>query len=354
MTDTPATPARPSSPDPISLTARRPEDLLAALPVLLGFWPEEDVVMLTFGASHPFHARVDLPPLAVQDGGVLAALGDLLLGPARQHGVRDVVLVYHTADPTAADRVHAALEDACRASGIRVLVGLVADGHRVRPAGEPGPGTPYDVSCHPFIVEAIVSGRLAHRSREDLVASVEADRDQVRRVVHALLRDGVTGDGLALDGLALDGLALDGLPLDGRTIHEQGCWVRARVTEGLAGDVPSDEVVARMLWVLQAPRVRDAALALIGRRSAPAHAEFWTGVVRRSPEELVAAPAVLLGWAAWQAGDGARAWVAVDRCRRAEPDHPLAAHLADLLERAVPPDFWDEDFDWTLGLPATG
>ena len=44
-----------------TLTARGPEDLLAAVPVVLGFHPQESLVMLTFGALRSFHARLDLP-----------------------------------------------------------------------------------------------------------------------------------------------------------------------------------------------------------------------------------------------------------------------------------------------------
>ena len=47
-----------------TLTARGPEDLLAAVPVVLGFHPQDSLVMLTFGAVRSFHARVDLPPSA--------------------------------------------------------------------------------------------------------------------------------------------------------------------------------------------------------------------------------------------------------------------------------------------------
>ncbi len=46
---------------PTTLTARTPEDLLAVVRVVLGFEPADSIVMLTLGARHPCHARVDLP-----------------------------------------------------------------------------------------------------------------------------------------------------------------------------------------------------------------------------------------------------------------------------------------------------
>ena len=44
MTSTPA-----PTPTPVPLVARTPEDLLAFVPISLGFSPESSVAMLTFG-----------------------------------------------------------------------------------------------------------------------------------------------------------------------------------------------------------------------------------------------------------------------------------------------------------------
>ena len=61
-------------------------------------------------------------------------------------------------------------------------------------------------------------------------------------------------------------------------------------------------------------------MALAHARGAPAtYVEFWSDVVRRTPDELVPGPASVLAFAAWLAGDGALAWCAVDRRRDAEP-----------------------------------
>ncbi|WP_182376024.1 DUF4192 domain-containing protein [Nocardioides sp. WS12] len=324
---------------PATLTVRSPEDLLAIAPVLLGFWPEDSVVMMTFGADRPFHARVDLPPLDAQTLVVRRELDELLLGPARRHHAQQVVLLYFGADRAAAMAAHRVLRRGCRRSGIAVVAGLFADGERwvdLDSPARPSPGTPYDVSAHPFVVEALVSGRLSHRSRADLAASLDPDLPAVTRVQRAL----VSG-----------GFADEDMPTDGRAIRRKGRWVERHVAELVAaGAEPSDDVAARLLWVMQATRVRDAAWSLITRRTAEAHVRFWSDLVRRAPTPLVPAPAALLAWAAWQAGDGAKAWVALDRCGEVAPDYAMAAYLGSLLQQAVPPDFWEGGFDWSLGL----
>ncbi len=60
MTTTPDTPgsstAIPST-IPTTITVKAPHDLIAAAAVVLGFWPTDSVVMLTFGSAEPFHAQ---------------------------------------------------------------------------------------------------------------------------------------------------------------------------------------------------------------------------------------------------------------------------------------------------------
>lgn len=331
----------PGTRPPGPLSARTPEDLLAIAPVVLGFWPEESVVMLTFGAGRPFHARINLPPAPDQTLAALRELSDALFGPARRHGVAQVVLLYFTADPEAAAGAHRALRRAARRAGIEIVTALSADGARYREVSatgrRPGPGVPYDLSVHPFVLQALVTGRLTHRTRDEMVASLAADDAASAAVGAALCRSGLVDAGP---------------PGDGRAIGEQGRWVEGLVRRGVAsGRAPTDEELARLLWVMQSVRVRDAAWSLIGRADADAHVCWWSAVLARTPDELVAAPAALLGWACWQAGDGARAWAAVDRCRAADPDYALAAYLAVILDNAVPPDHWESGFDWALGLP---
>ena len=127
-----------------TLTAHGPEDLLAAVPVVLGFQPEESLVMLTFEAARTFHARVDLPPPDGPDHAPEQALGELteaLLQPCLAHRVGRVVFVLYTADPGLSGRVARHLRGVFGRRGIEVIEALRAhDGCWWRvPAG---PGQP--------------------------------------------------------------------------------------------------------------------------------------------------------------------------------------------------------------------
>jgi hypothetical protein len=302
MTATPGTPSRPT------LTFRTPEDILGAVPVLLGFEPSDSVVMLTFGGRETFHARVDLPPPTGVDDGI-----DLLLEPALAHGVTQVVFVVYTARPRFGRRVLHRLEEAFDAAGIRTAYRLRADGRRYFLGT--GPGTPYDAAVHPFRARAVLDGQVVTRSRDELAARL------------------APVPGRAAVEAAAEGLA----PYDATE-------VAATVWRALEDGRFTDVDLAGVLLAIREPGVRDVAWASISREDAPAHVALWTDAVQRSPGGLVAGPAAVLALAAWLAGHGALAWCAVDRCVAAEPDNSLAGLVGELLSRAVPPSSWSRSW----------
>lgn len=306
------------------------------VPALFGFWPEEDIVLLTFGAARTFHGRLDLPPREFLDTSALGQLDEALLGPARHLRASSVVLIYYGHDGTAVRTVHAALRRGCRRSGIRVVEALHVDGGRYRRLDARGGFVDVDVSDHPFVLEAMVTGRLVHASRRDLVASLHPDPDAVARAAAALADH---------PGAGVD-------PGDRRWRRREGEWVRGLVNGCVATrTLPDGEDLARLLRALTSIRVRDAVWALIDAPTALDQVAFWTAISRAAPDAYAAAPAVLLGWAGWQAGNGALAWAGIDRCRAVDPTYSLAGLLADILERALPPEFWEPHFNWALGLP---
>lgn len=307
----------PTTP-PLTFTARTPEDVLALVPVVLGFAPRDSIAMLTFGAGHPFHARVDLPA----DPAELPQAVDLLLAPARQHRVRQVLFVVYSNDATLARRAARLLGHAFEQTGIEVVEALRADGERWWPAigsrsGVPPWGVPYDVTVHPFSAQAVVDGRVLHGSRDELRETLTSDHRLVTQVVGALAE--VADD-----------------PPD-------AAWVEASVERHARdGTSPPAVEVARLLRGLLDPATRDAACSGLSRATARDHVALWTDVVRRSPEPLLAGPTALLALAAWQAGHGALAWCALDRCAEVDEDYPLAGLLARVLTDALPPDAWDD------------
>ena len=321
MTSTPAgLPPQPPAPDAEPaprLVAKTPEDVLAAVNVVLGFEPSDSVVMLTFGGGESFHARVDLPRDDRDDrDDEVEGMLDQLLDPALHHRVHSVVFVIYSGNEVAARRVGRLLTRRFEKHLIRVVEVMRAHERRWYSPGRPGVpawGVPYDVSSHPFTVQSVLDGQVIHGSREELAALLHGPPSGVEAVERARRR----AVPLSADRMATTVLtALSQRRVDDRTL--------AAVLLGLL-DVEG----------------RDAAWADLDRSTARHHVELWTDVVQRAPEDLIAAPAAVLALAAWLAGHGALAWCAVDRCQEVEPDNSLARLVSDLLVAAVPPSCWD-------------
>lgn len=302
------------------LTVRCDEDLLALAPVLLGFWPDHDVVMLTFGADRAFHARVDLPPVEQQSVGAWEELARTLVVPALEHGVAAVVLLFYS--DVAEDAVGPWVEvgETMRAVGIEVIRALVV-GERTFQDLDPFERSAcwaraYDVTAHPFVVQGLVDGRIAYRSRAEMVRSLETDPVAAARMEGALVHAGRPR----------------------RTDDAPGSMEQAlgrlRALLGRS-QPPSDAEVATVLTGLGATGWELVESGALG--SPHDERRLWAEVLRRTPEPHLVRVASALGFAAWRSGDGAMAWAAVDRARGGGRADASVEHLADLLERAVPP-----------------
>lgn len=307
--------------NPPRLVARTPEDVLALVPVLLGFHPSDSLVMMTFGARRPFHARVDVPPARCD----IADVVDLLVAPVAREGATSVVLVLYADDKQLPRRFLRDVIAAMRDHGVEVKEALrVCDGrwfpmlHHVK-AGRAGHR--FDISAHPFLADAVLRGEVMLESRDALARSLSADPQAVAAVRRAM--------------------GLVGLPSRDQLAAETA-WLRGVVADGVAGELPAPDRVARLLVDLTDLELRERVWTMLERPVAGAHIDLWSRVLRAAPEGYVAAPAMLLGFAAWLDGRGALAWCALDRCFEERVGDPLADALAESLLRAVPPSVWDE------------
>ena len=105
---------------------------------------------------------------------------------------------------------------------------------------------------------------------------------------------------------------------------------------------PDDDEAALVLRAVTRVEIRDVALEAVTRDSALEHLRVWCSLLRRAPDPQVPDVAAVTAFCAWQAGDGALAWCALDRCFAVDDQHPLGGCLAECLTRAVPPSAWGE------------
>ncbi|MFE9956375.1 DUF4192 domain-containing protein [Micromonospora sp. NPDC005299] len=370
------------------LAVRSPADLVAAVPYLLGFHPADSVVVVAMrGRRVVFAARSDLPEPGSDPRRAARHLAEVV---ARQRTDAATVLGYGPAARVtgAVDAVGEALDQA----GLLVLDALrVTDGRWwsylcAEPACCPPEGTPYDAAASQVSAAAVFAGQVALPDRAALAAQVAPIDGPVRvamrratvRARHRLMElagkatgptgkaarpagdAGLAGEaarlagdagrtgvaaGLAEEAAGRAGEAVGNAPVDGRAVRSAGvAAVRTAFRRHRRGERLGDDEVAWLTVLLTHLPVRDHAWSRTDGRDADI--SLWTDVLCRAEPELIAAPGCLLAFAAWRAGHGALAAVALERVLAAHPGYSLAVLLDDALRRGLAPSELD-------GWPAT-
>ena len=321
----------PPAPDPSTFVARTPTDLIAVVPAVLGFHPQDSVVLLTFGPpGGAFHARVDLPIASSEQ----EAVAEVLVDAVRANRVRRAAVLMYTDDVEVARAQSFVLVGRLLDQDVDVIEVLRVDDGRWFPVPDDGShGTPYELETHPFTAQRVYEGQVVHRDREELADSLVGTNEE----------DAVE--------VALAATRYADLAVSSREARESSCgflrtearWLQQRVRAWVGERRELDPGDAGRLLVLASLiPTRDVAWAEITRETSGPHVALWRELVRRSPRHLLPGASSLLAFAAWQHGDGALAWCAIDRCLEVDPDYSMAHCVAEVLTRAVPPTVWEQ------------
>jgi len=314
-----------------------PADLLDAVPYLLGFHPSDSLVLLGLdgaGASRlVVTVRMDLADLQST-----AALVDSLCAMRRGGATLFVAVVYDGGQEVLADFADlvtlTAADLDCEVLDVLRVVGgrwwslTCTDPHCCPPEGRPlASGTSQ------FSAEATYAGMAVLPDRAALAAMLAPapDRERLHPVLDAAVDCGQWADdraGRGADARAVDATARQILAM-------------ARDSGRRRWHGPSDEQAVRLGIALRSTEVRDRVWTAIDRGEVDG-GPLWGELARRLPPPYDAAPAFLVGWLAWRAGNGALANVAADRALESDPDYSAAELLvlavsAGLDPRRTPP-----------------
>ncbi|GAA0314288.1 hypothetical protein GCM10010151_00460 [Actinoallomurus spadix] len=322
---------------------RSPADVVAAIPYLVGFHPADSVVVLCCGGADGAYAiRLDLTASDALLDHVTELItrrrpADVILtgyGP----GARVTPVVERVGDRLTRDGVR--LREVLRVEDGRYWSYLCTD-----PACCPPEGTFVDVRGSAVAAAAIAGGLVALPDREELARMIapmggEAMRQATERAERRLTSwADVPRDGVARADATRGRMA--------RRVAEEGVrLVRLLIERARAGgDPPTDEEVAWLGVLLVNLRVRDEAWVRIDDGEIGAHIRLWRDVMRRVAEPYLPGPACLLAFAAWRAGEGALANLALDRALAADPHYSMARLLHELFVSGLPP--WSVPLDIT-------
>ena len=303
-----------------------PTDVLEAVPVLLGFYPTESLCALYFdGSTLALTARMDLPTDDTETSLTLDSL-DAMLGRY----------------PTALLVIYSADQDEARATMRRIITHTGADKIRAAILATP-PGwttvdpdmpdavqwtNPYPTGTGPVAAALAAQGLYAMGTRDDLAESIQAPDHHT-----------------AADYAA--GRALDAVPDQANThqLHTMAVETRDRVIAHLHQPttiLPED--AAYLAARIRFAAARDETNRLLDKTTAAALASMWQAVAGMTPDEDALPVLGCLGLAAWVAGNGALASVALERGEHLPEatGSELLRIVRQVLDRAIPPSLWDD------------
>jgi hypothetical protein len=308
-----------------TIAVRKPADLVDATPYVIGFHPTESLVVLGISGNRVFFgARYDLPP---PDGDDIVQLGAVI---AAQQARCVAVLAY--GPPTTVEPVIRRALEVLDAFRVRVLEAIrVHDGRWWSyfcsdPGCCPAEGTPFDTAASLIAAEATYRGQVALPSRQALVtliapvdgearASMAAATARARSTLDRLLTDDQHGS---------------------RAVRRAGrLAVREAEKRYRSGRALLDDEIAWLGVLLLNPDVHEYTLGRLGDEEW--RLALWTDVLRRVEPAYVPAAGCVLSYLAWRAGQGALARVAVDRALQADPQHPMAGLLDEVLGLGIGP-----------------
>ncbi|MFN8191560.1 MAG: DUF4192 domain-containing protein [Nocardioidaceae bacterium] len=301
----------------MNLVVKSPDELLAAVPHVLGFRPEESLVIVPSGGAGLPVARVDLPTTA-EDRELVA---DLLLEAYGRRGGPGVAvgIVCFCGDRQAADQASAHLAQRLGPAAIDTEFRLWSNGEHWMEFTTGTVGLQTREAAEQIAVKTVLAGAVQPAaSREALAGSLVGDRGPLQPLLEPAKQQSARQ----------------------RDPEAERAWVIQRVER--FHDDPTrlfDPEAARLLVGLQSIQTRDAVWESMTGENAASHVALWSDLTRRAPDEVRAAPAALLGFSAWLRGDGARAWCALDQVPDDQP-YSMAALLATMLQQGIHPREW--------------
>jgi hypothetical protein len=319
----------PHSPD---FQLNRPGALIAALPAVLGFVPENSLVLVSL------------------DRGALGAVLRVDLGEHLGDRIGHLVEVAAAAAPEAVIAVLVDEEGAgcplCNEQ-YRQLCGMLAEAlveydielyaahvvdrvalggrwHCVDGCG--AAGTVDDPSASPLAAAAVLEGRRLYARRADLQAVIAVeDADRSAALAERLNRQTARREAAHRKDPAGCGR---------RDVkHAIGAAVRVGRGQSL-----SDAELAALGCALDDAQVRDTLYALaVGEKAGEAEA-LWAALARTLPAPWRVEALVLLAFSAYVRGDGPLAGVSLEAALRCDPDHRMAGMLDMALQSGLRPE----------------
>ena len=308
-------------------TLTSPHDLLAAIPFLIGYHPEDSLVVVSIKDNAVGMAmRIDFP-VDIPEGAY-----DLLASHLQRDAATGALLVAYV--PAGRSDGEVVLTDA---SSALTRIGIATDESLLIQGGRYRSVLCQDQSCCPaegslipeidgsrIAVEHVVAGRAMPfanlQALTDSIASLPVAAEQ--RWIDQVKSFQVSSSAADLTKLQRDGATA--------VIDLAGEFASGRIGQDL-------ELTARVIGRLSDIQVRDFALGSHDEENVDTYFQMWRHLMRIAPDGFIAPVASLCAALAYESGDGALAHRALDRALADVNGYSLALLLRRVFTAGWPP-----------------
>jgi hypothetical protein len=303
-------------------------DLITAIPFLIGFHPTDSIVLISVkDDAIGLAMRIDLPTQLESDQ------IDLLAHHFLQEESEAALLVaYMPESRDDGDSVLISLGAGLIRNGVDIQESIVVQSGRYRSI------ICRDLTCCPSAGKVMPEIEKSEIAAEHVVAGIPMPYDDISQLIETLSADPLAltltwasevstyafeeGDPSVIE-LRRDGVETMDLLLDE---YRMGYGATNRL------------LVARMIGRMNDLQVRDYALGVHTEDTYDLYFTMWRELLRFAPEGYVAPIACIVAAMAYEGGDGALAQRALDRALEDDEQYPLAALLRRVFNAGWPPE----------------
>ena len=307
-------------------TLTSPHDLLAAIPFLIGYHPENSLVLVALKDDAVGMAmRVDMPTDIAPES------YDLLASHFQREAAEAALLVAYVDAQTDPEPVLINTSAALLRAGISIKESLIVSDGRYRsmlchdseccpPLGSPIP----DIDSSRIAAEHVIAGHpMPFANVSGLVQSIAALPSAMEESWQSEVRTfWIESDSENLLDLQRDGATA--------VIDLAGEYAQGRGAE-------DRELVARVIGRISDIQVRDYALGSHNDETADAYWQMWRELLLIAPRGFVAPIASIFAALAYERGEGALAHKALDRALADDERYSLALLLRRVFTAGWPP-----------------